>query len=136
MGKKSRTKGAVGELEVCDLLEKLFLRKPQRELDQYQESLGRDIKNCRPLCVQVKRYKSITPGCLDKAFEEACSAVDDHYEFPVVFYREDRKKWRVHTSYEVLSEILDKPTSADDRTHSLFVDMNAADFVEWLHENW
>lgn len=128
-GKKSRTKGAVGELDVCKMLSQLY-PDAARELEQYQGELGRDLRETQPLCVQVKRHKSLTDGEIFKAFSEAKSAVDEEYKFPVVFYREDFKSWRVATTMEVILAVMDSPSDMADE--ELMLDMSAEQFVRWL----
>lgn len=134
MGKKSRTKGAVAENEVCKMLSD-FYPNAARELSQYQSSCGRDLRETQPWCVQVKRYKSLAPGMKRLAYEEARGACDEEYKLPLVFYREDRKKWRVLTDFYVLADWLElcmygmeplKPTT------ELLIDMDCEEFLSWL----
>jgi hypothetical protein len=133
MGKKSRTKGAAGENEVVKLLENIF-PEAARELDQYQEQLGRDLKWTMPLCIQVKRHKEIAPGDIWNAFTEASSAVDDDYTWPIVFYREDRKSWRAATNLSVIAEIMG--TNAVPEDEYVMADMDAKAFAKWFKEGY
>lgn len=129
MGKKSRTKGAGGEREVAELLSKVY-PGTCRELDQYQGKLGRDLKGCAPWCVQIKRMKSVSEKQKEDAFMEAVSACGGEWILPVVFYREDRAKWRAYTSmYVLLCHSHGEGVLSDG---SLMVDMDAEEFVEWI----
>ena len=135
MGKKSRTKGAVAENDVCKLIAPIH-EGAQRELDQYQDKLGRDIKGCAPLCIQVKRYKKIHPGDIRTAYSEALSALDGEYLYPVVFYREDRRQWRVSTDMGTLMEISNLAINPSPRLRELIVDMDAREFVNYLAQGY
>jgi hypothetical protein len=89
MGKMQRTKGATEERRIASLYEWAMGKEVKRELDQYQEKLGRDLRGCQPYCVQIKVGKR--PG-YRKAFEEALSAVRDGYGYPIAHVREDNKQ--------------------------------------------
>lgn len=134
MGKMQRTKGSSGELDACKLLESIY-PDAARELEQYQNKLGRDLRETQPLCVQVKRHKSLTHGEIFKAFSEAKSAVDNEYLYPIALYREDFKSWRVATTLEVLIDIMkDESVLSDDTDENLMVDMSAEEFLLWYSE--
>jgi len=93
---KSRNKGAAAEREVVRLLrDSGRFPAAARELEQYQASLGRDLRGTEPWCLQVKRHKGFTPRVLERALQEAAEAADDHYAIPAVFFRGDRQPWRV-----------------------------------------
>lgn len=70
--------------------------KVQRELSQYQESSGRDLKGCAPYCVQTKKGKRIN---VRAAYREAASAVDSHYRIAVAHIYDDHQ-----TPLVILSE--------------------------------
>lgn len=132
MGKMSRTKGATGEREVADMLSSIY-PDTCRELDQYQGKLGRDLRGCNPWCVQIKRQKVVTEWDKRKAYEEAVTAEDQHtYLFPVVFYREDRRQWRVYTSLDALMDWKVGLGESDEYDFGLMVDMDAIEFIAWL----
>ncbi len=80
MSKLSRTKGAVEERRVAALYTSILGTKVQRELSQYQESSGRDLKGCEPWCVQCKHGKRVQ---VREAYYEAASAVDKKYTIPI-----------------------------------------------------
>lgn len=128
LGKKSRTKGSSGELDVCKILSVEY-PDVARELDQYQESLGRDLRECQPLCVQVKRWKTVTHGDIKKAFAEAESALDQEYRIPIVFSRQDYGKWRVTTTPD------DLRMSGWPSMRGVLVEMSVTDFMYWLKQN-
>ena len=89
MGKKSRTKGAKFENEVCKILRPIS-SEVCRNLDQYQKSSGRDLSEIAYLCVQCKNHKNITKGKLMTALAEAENAVDNEYKIPVAVTKSDR----------------------------------------------
>ena len=103
MGASQRAKGKCGELEVIRLLKQDF---PQaaRELSQYQNTLGRDLKGTKPWCVQIKRLKQAP--AVEKYLHEAISALDDEYTIPVLFIRGDRGKWLVVMEADAWREML------------------------------
>lgn len=129
-GKKSRTKGAAGENEVIKLMRFAF-PDAARELDQYQEKLGRDIKGTQPWCFQVKRHRKLSEGDLRRAFMQADSVPPESgYSLPAVLYREDRGSWRAFTTVASIIEWSGWSSSPADDT--VFVDMDAAEFFTWL----
>lgn len=99
----SRTKGKVGEREVCALLRPVF-PNARRRLGQERaaQDNGRDLDGTAPLCIQVKRHKTITPALVIAAVREAESAVDALHTTPVACLRADRGRWRVAARHEVL----------------------------------
>ena len=128
-GKKSRNKGASGENEACKLLRKDF-PSVCRELEQYQKTLGRDLSNTDPLCIQVKRHKTISKSEIWKAFYEAESSVDSEYTQPIVMFREDYGTWQVATTMEVMLSLMEM--DAVDPDVSLMLQMEADQFLTWL----
>lgn len=138
-GKKSRNKGAAGENEVCKLLRETF-PDAKRELSQYQHPLGRDISNTQPLCIQVKRHKTISNGMVLNALYEAFDATNqptsaaDGYEHPIVFYREDHYPWMVATTFQTMLEIMgvDRPSLWSPQADVMLVTMTAEQFIPWF----
>ena len=127
-GRKSRDKGAGGENEACKLI-RPFFPDAARELDQYQESLGRDLKETQPFCIQVKRLRTVSDTDLLTALAEAESAIDECYEYPIVMARADRRSWKVFCRMCVLVETMGAlPASNDDDLHLL---MDADEFFKW-----
>jgi hypothetical protein len=110
-------------------LESLF-PDAARELDQYQEKLGRDLKNTGALCIQVKRHASLSRGQIKTALIEAGNSCDEVYITPMVFYREDHKQWRVCLLLADLLLLNDIGPNGED--NYLHIDMCANEFLDWL----
>ena len=90
MSKLSRTKGKNGELEFIKIIKEVY-PLAARELSQYQETLGRDVKNTKPFCIQVKRNKA--RPAVEKALIEATKSTDLQYDIPVAAHRGDKGTW-------------------------------------------
>lgn len=90
MGKKSRTKGAVYENEVCKALFK-FWPSAKRNLSQYQGSDGRDLDGTEPVCFQLKRRKKITLAEIKIAYLEAEESLEigDDFFISAACWRDD-----------------------------------------------
>jgi len=93
MGRMQRTKGQVGERELCKLLDAEFadlLPEPlSRNLDQVREG-GADIMGIPGIALEVKRHESLAVNvwwiqCVQQAMD--CG------RFPVLAYRQNRKPW-------------------------------------------
>ena len=103
MGASQRRKGAAFERRVVfDLKEAGFEAK--RNLDQYQQSDGRDITLDAPLCIQCKvganpRWKA--------ALREAEASAGTDY--PIAVTHEDRGYTVVHMNWHDFIEILALP---------------------------
>lgn len=90
MGKSQRTKGAVGEREVCHLIQDTLGVEAKRNLSQTREG-GCDIA-VGPFHIEVKRRAKIG-GIYDWMEQAEASCMSG--EHPVVFCRADGKKWLV-----------------------------------------
>lgn len=96
MGKRSRTKGAVGEREAARLLSRVTGRSWQRTAGQYRS--GGDLPDIEPdgwqpetpLWVEVKRGKRTSPKA---ALAQAIDACAGHV--PVALTRDDRGEWLI-----------------------------------------
>jgi hypothetical protein len=86
----SRTKGQVGEREVCSLLRDMTGKDYARNLDQTRDS-GGDILAGRYL-LEVKRQEVLK---IDAWWEQACCSADDANKEPVIVFRRSRQPWRV-----------------------------------------
>lgn len=105
MGKKSRTKGAVGEREAIQILNRVLGDdfKLRRNLEQYQEAEGYDIVGLDAFAVEVKRYQTISHAMLSGFWAETCRQAAKYGLIPVLMYRADRCPWRlVHASQPAL----------------------------------
>jgi len=100
----SRRKGKDGELELARILRDYGY--DARRGQQYSGANGdADVVGLPGIHIEVKRYEVMQPGDLLKADRQARRDADSS-ELPVVFYREDRKKWNVHLSVESLATIV------------------------------
>ena len=86
MGKQQRRKGADFERDFVSLLRSLD-PTARRNLDQYQERSGKDIRTYLPFTFQLKC--GAKPN-IWRAFKEAQDAQEDG-KFPVAIIRRDRK---------------------------------------------
>ena len=127
MGKKSRTKGAKAENDVCAILrEHGPWPNAERDLDQVRgHDNGVDIYE-EPFAIQVKRRKRITAGVVETGLTEATQSA------PVGFYaacihRSDRAEWRVTMTVGDLTDLGGGRTTFGEMADAL-VEM---DLVEW-----
>ena len=103
MAKISRDKGARLEREVCNLFLKNMGWVVERELDQYQGKLGRDIKGSEPFCIQIKG--GAAPN-IHKAFDESKKAVQGSYIWPIAMTKKDRGEWLITMDQETFFSML------------------------------
>jgi len=96
MGKSQRTKGAEWEREIARWWQKMGWKDAKRNLNQYQERDGRDIKNTEPYCPQCKVGQHIS---LLEAYKEAKEAAGDK-EIALVQFKYDREEPMVLMSLE------------------------------------
>jgi len=86
----SRAKGKNGELEVVHILREELGIEATRNLDQWRDG-GSDILGLNSWAIEVKRAK--TP--LIKQWWEQAVRQAGASKFPALWYRLDRKYWRV-----------------------------------------
>lgn len=101
MGKSQRTKGAVGEREVCDIFAVALGEPVKRNIDQARDG-GNDI-DIKDLVVEVKRRKTL--GTIYGWFAQAFAAATTHPQHavgeakmrgtPIVICRQDGGEWIV-----------------------------------------
>jgi hypothetical protein len=93
----SRRKGKAAELEVCSILRDTgAFPDAERDLEQTRgHDNGRDIVNCDPFTIQVKRRKRITQAVIDGGLREAMASTTPDAPIAVVVTRSDREPWRV-----------------------------------------
>lgn len=101
MGKSQRTKGAVGEREVCHLIQDVLGVNAKRNLSQTREG-GCDIA-VGPYHIEVKRRARIG-GIYDWIGQARGSCKDG--KRPVVFCRADGEKWLVVMTAEEALRLL------------------------------
>jgi len=89
-GAKSRRKGQVGEREVAALLRENLGGDYCRNLDQTREG-GGDI-NCGRWLIEVKR---VQVSSIPSWWRQAVASAKAKGKTPALWYRSDRKPWRV-----------------------------------------
>lgn len=90
MGKASRTKGAVGERELCKLLSGELGITVSRNVDQARKG-GADCLEIPGYAVECKRREMLSrPAWWKQAVEQGIKAGRE----PIVFYRRSREPWR------------------------------------------
>ena len=100
----SRQKGKRGELELAAILREHGFADARRGV-QYSGLTGAaDVVGVPGVHIEVKRYKTITRGQLEKALEQAKRDARAG-EVPVVLYREDGKEWRLYASISAFCEL-------------------------------
>jgi Holliday junction resolvase len=86
----SRKKGQVGEREVIHILREELGIDATRNLDQWRDG-GSDVLGLDGWSIEVKRAKS---PLIRQWWEQTCRQTGDGQK-PVLFYRLDRRDWRV-----------------------------------------
>jgi Holliday junction resolvase len=86
----SRKKGQVGEREVIHILREELGIEATRNLDQWRDG-GSDVLGLNGWSIEVKRAKS---PLIKQWWEQTCRQTGDH-QLPCLWYRIDRKYWRV-----------------------------------------
>lgn len=109
IGKLSRNKGAAEERRVAKLYEFALCTKVQRDISQYQQSSGRDLRGCQPWCVQNKVGKKVNAR---SAYLEAANAVDNEYSIAVAHIRNDNEEPLVVISEQDFMVIVERLTTA------------------------
>lgn len=110
MGINIRTKGAVGEREVADMLnaivtevmvamgypaETVEAAKRTIQRNQNQSAVGGcDLTNVFGMAVEVKRHENLQ---IPAWWRQCVGAADRNNELPVLMYRQNRKAWHVRT---------------------------------------
>ena len=90
----SNRKGKTGERDLAEKL-RAYGYEARRGV-QYSGLTGAaDVVGLPGVHIEVKRYKTITDSQLQEALRQAIRDARPG-EVPAVFYREDRKKWRVY----------------------------------------
>lgn len=118
-GKSSRTKGQVGELEVCKILSTELGISLDRNLEQTRDG-GADIIVNNVWFIEVKRQEKYN---VDAWWLQACSQAQGKGKYPVLFFRKSRESWRVIMPYSL---------THDPLTHYVHCDL--ALFIERIKE--
>lgn len=109
-GKSSRTKGQVGEREICKILGDALSISLDRNLEQTRDG-GCDIVLYH-WAIEVKRQEKLQ---VDKWWEQACVQAEDSHRHPVLIFRKSRNPWRV---------IMPVSLSKDPRIHYMHTDLD------------
>ena len=100
IGRSSKRKGKIGELEVANLLKAAGFEKAQRSA-QCKGNTGQapDVEGLPGIHIEVKRVERLN---LRKAYEQAVndSKENGNNDFPVVFHRGSYQPWMVTLSLE------------------------------------
>lgn len=94
----SRTKGKTAERELINALKELLPASMTAELSRNLEqtrSGGHDVIGLEGWAPEVKRYASVKPADLVRFWIQATEQAINAKAKPVLFYREDRRDWRV-----------------------------------------
>lgn len=88
----ARTKGAKGEREAAEWLQKKFglENTPERNLEQVRHG-GFDLIGFQPFAFEVKRCQTLS---LRTWWVQAVTSTNSEYSVPVVMYRQNRQPWR------------------------------------------
>lgn len=123
MAINSRSKGQRGEREVATLLNSVIAEchkemdiplpaEPIIQRNQNQSAVGGyDLVGVDGLAIEVKYYKSITTGMIDKWWEQTLRQAKDKGAAPILFYRANgSRRWRIRSfvmlgRYEVVGDL-------------------------------
>ena len=130
-----RTKGANGEREVCDLLNKLLQpiidkhgisepEKPVFQRNQNQTAVGgSDITNPFDLCIEVKRQEQLN---INTWWQQCLTASNEFGGIPILIYRQNgKRKWNV-VMFGMIA------VGGPDLLATYRVSLDQADFENWF----
>lgn len=99
MGKiNSRAKGKSAERELIGELKKLLPEAMTQNLERNLEQTrggGYDIVGLDGWAPEVKRYAQVLPADLESFWTQATTQARNERLRPALFFREDRREWRV-----------------------------------------
>ena len=130
-----RAKGANGEREVCDLLNKLLQpildkhgiahpEKPVFQRNQNQSAVGgSDITNPFELCIEVKRQEQLN---INTWWQQCLTASNEFGGVPILIYRQNgKRKWNV-VMYGMIA------VAGPDLLATYRVTLEQSDFENWF----
>lgn len=92
MGINIRTKGQIGEREVCKILvEHGLVNEASRNLDQVREG-GGDVEALTHFSIEVKRHQNLA---IKGWWDQSCASAARMGKIPCVWWRPNSKKWLV-----------------------------------------
>lgn len=96
IGKSSKRKGKVGELEIANLLKEASFKNAHRSA-QCKGNTGQapDVEGLPGIHIEVKRVERLN---LRKAYEQAVNDSKKSGDIPAVFHRQSHQPWMVSLS--------------------------------------
>lgn len=94
----SRAKGKSAERELIGELKKLLPEDMTRDLERNLEQTrggGHDILGLKGWAPEVKRYATVLPADMESFWVQATTQARNDRSRPALFFREDRREWRV-----------------------------------------
>lgn len=94
----SRAKGKSAERELIGELKKLLPEDMTRDLERNLEQTrggGHDILGLKGWAPEVKRYATVLPADMESFWAQATEQARKDRSRPALFFREDRRDWRV-----------------------------------------
>lgn len=114
IGRSSKRKGKIGELEVVNLLKAAGFKNAHRTA-QYKGKTGQagDVEGLPGIHIEVKRVERLN---LKKAYEQAVndSKENGNNEIPAVFHRGSYEPWMVTLSLQDFLELMKKGESNNE----------------------
>lgn len=94
----SRAKGKSAERQLINELKKLLPEEMTKDLERNLEQTrggGHDIIGLAGWAPEVKRYAQVLPADLAGFWEQTTTQARNDRSRPALFFREDRREWRV-----------------------------------------
>jgi hypothetical protein len=94
----SRAKGKSAERELISELKQLLPAEMTKDLERNLEQTrggGHDIIGLAGWAPEVKRYAQVLPADLASFWEQTTTQARNDRSRPALFFREDRREWRV-----------------------------------------
>lgn len=124
-----RDKGARGEREIITIVQSVVdkvysfysLTPPiiERNLDQVRNG-GKDLIGIKGISIEVKRQETLNV----EAWWKQCEKQAANNEIPILFFRENNKKWRVMIKLVIHNKL-----------PRIRVEITLEDFIRWF-EQW
>lgn len=133
MGKiNSRAKGKSAERELIGELKKLLPEGMTRDLERNLEQTrggGHDILGLKGWAPEVKRYATVLPADMESFWVQATTQARNDRSRPALFFREDRREWRV------VLRASDITGYEDDDSYEMTVEISMPLFAKIAMEN-
>lgn len=128
----SRAKGKSAERELIGELKKLLPEEMTKDLERNLEQTrggGHDILGLKGWAPEVKRYATVLPADMQSFWEQATTQARNDQSRPALFFREDRREWRV------VLRASDITGSEHDDSYEMSVEMSMPLFAKIVMEN-